>query len=345
MPTIEGAAPRGAGLGSSAIGVLRAASAVKDTETVVIGADTYEVDTHDVATITAGRIRLDLHGGTTAKATGVLTFSDVALDGETVTINGKIYTFQTVLTNVDGNVLIGANAAASIANLRAAILGAAGAGTLYAAATPAHTTVTVSASDATTLTVQAKQGGTPANAYGTTESLTNAAWGGATMSGGVDPTAAEFTTALTAAINTSGTEKVTAVRVSANEVLVYSSNARGDATPVARADALTLTETLTGANNAWDTAAMRGGRAVGTQAVSVQQRVPNAQEVALGNMHFVFPFTPTSVIVRVVTTATPGVAKAWDGGATVTGNRVTLDNGGATDWAATDTVQVTVTGA
>lgn len=59
----------------------------------------------------------------------------------TVTLNGKVYTFQTVLTNSDGNVLIGATADESYQNLKAAINLEAGAGTKYAAATTAHTTM------------------------------------------------------------------------------------------------------------------------------------------------------------------------------------------------------------
>ena len=62
--------------GRLAIGVLRVGSAVEDAETVSIGADVYEVDTHDDETITAGRIRLDLSGGSTVKAQGTLTIGE-----------------------------------------------------------------------------------------------------------------------------------------------------------------------------------------------------------------------------------------------------------------------------
>jgi hypothetical protein len=78
-------------------------------------------------------------------ATGTLIMdnnSNNAADTETVTINGKVYTFQTVLTNVDGHVLVGANQIASLSNLAAAINLGAGAGTLYAAATVLNPDVT-----------------------------------------------------------------------------------------------------------------------------------------------------------------------------------------------------------
>jgi hypothetical protein len=144
-----------------------------------------------------------------------------------------------------------------------------------------------------------------------------------------------FGAALVAVINTEGTAGVTATAISANEVLITANTAGAVVTA--------CTETLSGANNVWAAAAMYGGRAAGQRRVSVQRRVPNATEVALGNMHFVFDFAPVSVSARVVTTATPGVVKAWDGAVTITGNRATLDNTGATDFAATDTVELVVT--
>lgn len=117
-------------------------------------------------------------------AAGTLTGSGVFSDGETVTIGGKVYTMQAVLTNVDGNVLIGANLAASLANLRAAINLAAGGGTTYAAATTLHPTVSAT-SDATTLVVTAKTMGVGGNAITTTDTAANANWGGGTLAGGV----------------------------------------------------------------------------------------------------------------------------------------------------------------
>lgn len=68
-------------------------------------------------------------------ASATVTMTTQPANGETVTINGKVYTFQTTLTNVDGNVLRGADANASAANLAAAINLGTGSGTTYAAAT------------------------------------------------------------------------------------------------------------------------------------------------------------------------------------------------------------------
>jgi len=66
-------------------------------------------------------------------AVGTLTLGAQMTDTETVTIGTKVYSFQTTLTDVDGNVLIGIDASASINNLIAAVNLATGAGTTYAA--------------------------------------------------------------------------------------------------------------------------------------------------------------------------------------------------------------------
>jgi hypothetical protein len=148
-------------------------------------------------------------------------------------------------------------------------------------------------------------------------------------------TPAVASVALAAVINADGTAAVTATKISDNEVLLASDSVG--------AVVLACTETLATANNAWANATMYGGRAAGQRHFVMQSRVPTATEVALDDMHFCFDFAPTVIAALVRVTATPGVLKAWDGGVTVTGNRVTLDNGGSTDWATTDTVVLIVT--
>jgi hypothetical protein len=116
-------------------------------------------------------------------ATGVLTTTANFANGETVTTGTKVYTFQTVLTNVDGNVLIGGSAAASLANLAAAINLGAGSGTAYAAATTANTFVSATSAP-TTLTLTALVAGPAANTTATTETAANASFASATLTGG-----------------------------------------------------------------------------------------------------------------------------------------------------------------
>lgn len=124
------------------------------------------------------------------KATGILTGVANFANNETVTIDGKVYTFQAVLTNVDGHVFIGPSLAATLANLKLAIDLDVGAGIYYAAATTLHPTVSGSTLTAGTLTVAAKVAGAAGNAITTTEALANGSWGAATLTGGLDPVSA-----------------------------------------------------------------------------------------------------------------------------------------------------------
>lgn len=109
-----------------------------------------------------------------------------------------------------------------------------------------------------------------------------------------------------------------------------------------------LAETLSGANNVWDTAATRLGAEPALKRAYSTNRVPNATEVALGTMRVPVDFTPGPIDVAVITTSS-GLAVAWVGarlftawGGAYQGGFVTLDNTGATDWATTDTLQITI---
>jgi len=118
--------------------------------------------------------------------------------------------------------------------------------------------------------------------------------------------------------------------------------------PGAAASGIALAETLGGANNAWDTAATRLGAEPTIKRSFVTTRVPNATEVALGTMRIPIDFTAGAIDVSVITTAS-GLAVAWVGARTYTpfgggyqGGYVTIDNTGATDWAATDTLYIEI---
>jgi len=122
-------------------------------------------------------------------AVGTLTSSANFSDTETVTIDGKVYTFQSVLTNVDGHVKIAATEALSIVNLQHAINASGGVvGTDYATLTTAHPTVSCTAVTVHTTVVTARALGTAGNALATTETSATAAWGAATLAGGADAT-------------------------------------------------------------------------------------------------------------------------------------------------------------
>lgn len=117
-------------------------------------------------------------------AAGTLTSTGAFLNTETVVVGGKTYTFQTSLTNVDGNVAIGANQTASHQNLMDAINLTGTPGTQYAAAMTVNPEVRATAATGTTTVVKAKVPGQIGNRIPSTETLTNASWGGAVLAGG-----------------------------------------------------------------------------------------------------------------------------------------------------------------
>lgn len=117
--------------------------------------------------------------------TQALTFSGNAANTETFTVGSQTYTFVTALTiGTPNQVLVGASASASIVNATAAIMGGTGADSLYTAATPINKFVTAVATSSTVMTVTAKETGAGPNAIATTETIANASWGAATLTGG-----------------------------------------------------------------------------------------------------------------------------------------------------------------
>lgn len=139
----------------------------------------------------SGTVRLNdgLSGTTSAgvKATQVLTGSGVFTGGETITAGDVTYTMVTTLTGAKNEVLIGANLAASLDNLKSAINATAGAGTTYGTGTVANPLVTATTNTDTAQTVEAYNVGTYGNAIPTTEDCDNASWGAATLENGAEP--------------------------------------------------------------------------------------------------------------------------------------------------------------
>lgn len=115
-------------------------------------------------------------------AGSILTMTGAAVDTQIVTLDAKVYTSQTVLTDVDGNVLAGADGAAFINNLIAAITLGAGAGTLYAASMTLHPTMTASLVSALVALCSAKAAGVAGEGLTTTETQTNGSFDSAATS-------------------------------------------------------------------------------------------------------------------------------------------------------------------
>jgi hypothetical protein len=168
----------------------RTGTKLKDNQIIIEKASTIKMVMEE---FTADNMALMLDGNldhtgalSAIAATGVYTASAL-VDTDTITIGAKTYTVQATLTNVNGNVKLGANLTATLLNLLKAINLSGVAGTDYAAAMTLNTDVTATTSDATHLNVTAKALGTAGNTVATTDTATNGAWGAATLTGGVGP--------------------------------------------------------------------------------------------------------------------------------------------------------------
>lgn len=142
---------------------------------------------------------------TGALATQTLTSDATNVsDGETCTVGNQVYTFKTALTPTAGEVLIGADAATTLDNLKAAINGTGTAGTDYAATTPIHTQVTATTNTNTTQVVQAREYAVTNADIATTETSAHLSWGAATLASGTPKIIAPATSTTGGAPGVSG---------------------------------------------------------------------------------------------------------------------------------------------
>lgn len=137
---------------------------------------------------------------TEAYATSTYTNASIAVEGETVTLDGVTYTYYDAISATAEQpyaVLVGANPTASLANLALAIDKGATAGTNYGLGTVAHPRVSSTSSDATTLVVTADKLGLIGNTYLTSENAAGS-WTGSALAGGLDSVANEVLIGSTA---------------------------------------------------------------------------------------------------------------------------------------------------
>lgn len=106
--------------------------------------------------------------------------------GQIVTINTTVYTFVAAITpgTAAYSVLIGADAATTLANLKKAINASGTPGAEYSYGTLINADVVADTLTATTLKVWARTLGTTPNAYATTENSATLSWADTTLGGG-----------------------------------------------------------------------------------------------------------------------------------------------------------------
>jgi hypothetical protein len=112
------------------------------------------------------------------KASGTYTFASNPVANDTITLNGIVFTFKAAAP-LATDILIGANAAASIVNAAAK---------LNASTHPAVAAAKYTATSATVLTVQYDTEGLEGNTFTIAKSGTGATVSGATLTGGVEAT-------------------------------------------------------------------------------------------------------------------------------------------------------------
>lgn len=131
-------------------------------------------------------------------ARGTLTSTGTNVsNGDTVVVGATggtaiTYTFKTTPINAY-DVLIGADAATTLANLKKAINGTGTSGVEYAGGTVANHDIIAAAITSTTLVVWFRTLGTAGNSYTTTETSSQLSWGGGTLASGVTDAGATFT--------------------------------------------------------------------------------------------------------------------------------------------------------
>ena len=233
----------------AATGVLTISNVVKDGETVTICEDVYEFCADAAQSLTDGStVAVDIEAKTT-KASNTLTIAVNPTAAETIVIgpSGDTTTYTFVAAaNFDtaGEIPLGTSAAATQANIVAAINGTDG-------VNDPDQYVSIGAFNASNVaTVTALVGGTVGNSIGTTDTMANVGnvFSDSTLGNGADCSAANAVTALVAAINGAG--NVTAA-AGANDTVTLT------ATPGAAGNAIATTENMSA--GAFSSATLVGG--------------------------------------------------------------------------------------
>lgn len=251
--------------GTLATGTLTASGTFSNGETITIGTAAQGGVTYTMRTALSE-----------TKASSTLTSDTTNVsEGDRVSIEGVTYTFRATPVH-PYDVDIGASAAASLDNLKAAVNDSGTEGTTYGTGTEAHPLVTAEANTDTTQEFTAKRFGTYANNFLTSTTSAHLTWddttlGGSSATAGVDPvpnevligaSAAASLDNLKSAINDTGTEGTHYSTGTAAHPLV-TAEANTDTTQVVQAINMAVGEdvatTETCANAAWGASTLASG--------------------------------------------------------------------------------------
>lgn len=197
--------------------LLTISGAVFNAETVTIGSDIYEfVSSTDLIVTTPGNIPVDINAHT-AKASVLLTIDTNPTAGDTMTIDGKVFTFVPINTaTADGEIDIAVALATTQTNIIDAIMGT----DFYSEPHESVEAVQGGFID-DVLTISAIYGGAAGNSLLVSEVLTAETniFSDTHLSGGGSCTASNAVIALALAVTTSDTEGVGAVDSDGDTVL------------------------------------------------------------------------------------------------------------------------------
>lgn len=155
--------------------------ATKVTVSIIEEGESFQENTQPDGSFSNAAVAAEAFGTLTSDATNVTA-------ADTVTVGSVAYTFRASVTTTANEVLIGADAATTLANLKAAINADPAQPTKYGSLTVVNPTVGAGALTATTLVIYAKTGGTAGNSLASTETSTHLSYGAATLAGGAAST-------------------------------------------------------------------------------------------------------------------------------------------------------------